>query len=794
MASSSTVPEEEGGLIQNVVNFDDIPEGCVTAIISFTTPTDAFRLALVSKDFLSASESDVVWERFLPSDCDLIVSRSDVGEALLAEFQNKKQLYRRLATQPLLVDRSSKSFWLEKLSGKKCWMIAARSLSIAWGNSPEYWNWSSIAESRFPEVAELLSVWWFDVGAKIQTSMLSPSTQYDAYLVFMMEENSSGFDNAFQASVRSRAGGIITQPVYLEVIRRRRGAGRTPATRADGWREERDDDEVKLSVREVENMSHNKAGLIVQGIEKKGVILHGFDFHAVPEGCIAAIATFTTPIDACRLALVSRDFKSASESDGVWERFLPFDCDLIVARSDAGEAVLAEFQTKKQLYMRLADRPLLFDGATKSFFLDKLSGKKCWMIAARSLSISWGDTPRYWKWTSIPESRFPEVAELLSVCWLEIRGKINTSMLSPGTRYAAYLVLKMTEEAFGLHNASEASVVTAGGKTETQVVLLSNFNEELQLQRIPSRGLLGFRGFNRLRLSSFEYRQAARVNQSPKPRTDGWRELKIGEFFTHPGQEDQVELSVMETKNGNWKTGLIVEGIEKKEVTLHEINFYAVPEGCISAIIAFTTPSDACRFAVVSKLFHSASDSESVQHLIQNLSNRFSLKDTGNLSYFLGVEVQPHPRGLFLSQRKYITDVLHKANMTDCKPVSTPLNASTRLTRNSGTILASPTEYRMLLGSLQYLSLTRPDVAFAVNKLSQFMHSPTTDHWAALKRLLRFLNGTLDTGLKGLLRVSYISTNDQLADVLTNPLFRSKFSELCSKLGLSQRHQLEGEC
>ncbi|KAL8141205.1 hypothetical protein V2J09_007226 [Rumex salicifolius] len=207
----------------------------------------------------------------------------------------------------------------------------------------------------------------------------------------------------------------------------------------------------------------------------------------------------------------------------------------------------------------------------------------------------------------------------------------------------------------------------------------------------------------------------------------------------------------------------------------------------------------------VDDIIITGSSSESVQHLIQNLSNRFSLKDTGNLSYFLGVEVQPHPRGLFLSQRKYITDVLHKANMTNCKPVSTPLNASTRLTRNSGTILASPTEYRMLLGSL-------PDVTFAVNKLSQFMHSPTTDHWAALKRLLRFLNGTLDTGFvihavfhsrmkhialafhfvreqvqKGLLRVSYISTNDQLADVLTKPLFRSKFNELCSKLGLSQR-------
>ncbi|KAL8167123.1 hypothetical protein V2J09_008622 [Rumex salicifolius] len=98
----------------------------------------------------------------------------------------------------------------------------------------------------------------------------------------------------------------------------------------------------------------------------------------------------------------------------------------------------------------------------------------------------------------------------------------------------------------------------------------------------------------------------------------------------------------------------------------------------------------------------------------------------GNLSYFLGVEVQPHPDGLFLSQRKYVTDVLHRAQMTDSKQVATPIQ---------------------LVGSLQYLSLTRLDVAFAVNKLPQYMQAPTSAHWASLKRLLRYLNGTADQGV-----------------------------------------------
>jgi hypothetical protein len=85
--------------------------------------------------------------------------------------------------------------------------------------------------------------------------------------------------------------------------------------------------------------------------------------------------------------------------------------------------------------------------------------------------------------------------------------------------------------------------------------------------------------------------------------------------------------------------------------------------------------------------------------------------------------------------------------MTEAKPASTPITANPQLLKNSCDPLPSPTEYRALVGSLQYLSLTRPDIAFGTNKLAQFMQNPSTMHWLALKRLLRYLAGSCDKGI-----------------------------------------------
>ncbi|KAK2991702.1 hypothetical protein RJ640_019494 [Escallonia rubra] len=111
------------------------------------------------------------------------------------------------------------------------------------------------------------------------------------------------------------------------------------------------------------------------------------------------------------------------------------------------------------------------------------------------------------------------------------------------------------------------------------------------------------------------------------------------------------------------------------------------------------------------------------------------------------IEVSYAQTGLFLSQRRYITDLLSKAGMTHSKPVLTPVSAPQKSSVPGGAPFSEPTRYRSVVGALQYLTLTRPDIAFAVNKACQYMHSPTETHWTYVKRILRYLCGTIDYGL-----------------------------------------------
>ena len=106
-----------------------------------------------------------------------------------------------------------------------------------------------------------------------------------------------------------------------------------------------------------------------------------------------------------------------------------------------------------------------------------------------------------------------------------------------------------------------------------------------------------------------------------------------------------------------------------------------------------------------------------ITDLISSLHSQFSLKDLGALSYFLGIEVTCTSTGLLLCQHKYITDLLHRAEMIDCKPYHTPMVAGTPLSVHDGEPLPDPTTYRNFVGALQYCTLTRPDISFLVNHL-----------------------------------------------------------------------------
>ncbi|ESQ33083.1 hypothetical protein EUTSA_v10004855mg [Eutrema salsugineum] len=152
----------------------------------------------------------------------------------------------------------------------------------------------------------------------------------------------------------------------------------------------------------------------------KGEIVSGSSsLDSLPEECISNIISFTSTRDACVAASVSKTFKSAVNSDIIWEKFLPPDYPSLIPSSRI-------FSTKKELYFALCNDSVLIEDGKMS---DKPSGKRCIMLSAKQLDISSGNDPLYWQWISIPESRFDKTAELLKVCWFEIRAEMHTRYL-----------------------------------------------------------------------------------------------------------------------------------------------------------------------------------------------------------------------------------------------------------------------------------------------------------------------------------------------------------------------------
>lgn len=141
---------------------------------------------------------------------------------------------------------------------------------------------------------------------------------------------------------------------------------------------------------------------------------------------------------------------------------------------------------------------------------------------------------------------------------------------------------------------------------------------------------------------------------------------------------------------------------------------------------------------------------QAVIALLRSLEKEFALKDLGELHYFLGIEVKKASGNILLNQERYASEIVKRVSMENCKSVSTPLSIVEKLSAYEGEKLGEKdaTQYRSVVGALQYLTLTRPDISFSVNKVCQFLQNPTTVHWATVKRILRYVKGTLGLGLK----------------------------------------------
>jgi hypothetical protein len=131
----------------------------------------------------------------------------------------------------------------------------------------------------------------------------------------------------------------------------------------------------------------------------------------------------------------------------------------------------------------------------------------------------------------------------------------------------------------------------------------------------------------------------------------------------------------------------------------------------------------------------------------QRLVAEFEMKYLGLMHYFLGLEVWQSPKRIFLNQGKYTVEILKRSNMLECKSMNTPMEAKLKLLVDTSSYLIDATLYRQIIGSLIYLTNTRPNICFAVNTLSQFRVEPGRVHLVAAKHVMRYLKGTMDYGL-----------------------------------------------
>jgi len=136
-----------------------------------------------------------------------------------------------------------------------------------------------------------------------------------------------------------------------------------------------------------------------------------------------------------------------------------------------------------------------------------------------------------------------------------------------------------------------------------------------------------------------------------------------------------------------------------------------------------------------------------IDHLVSRLATIFDLKNLGPLAYFLGLQIEYTSQGLFVRQSKYALDLLTKFNMLNCKPCVTPYSLIVHVNNPIGTLLPDPIVFRSMAGDLEYLTFTKPYLAYSVQQVCQFMSHPTHHHLVPTKRILRYLKGTLHHGI-----------------------------------------------
>ncbi|PKU81867.1 Retrovirus-related Pol polyprotein from transposon TNT 1-94 [Dendrobium catenatum] len=184
----------------------------------------------------------------------------------------------------------------------------------------------------------------------------------------------------------------------------------------------------------------------------------------------------------------------------------------------------------------------------------------------------------------------------------------------------------------------------------------------------------------------------------------------------------------------------------------------------------------------VDDILITGNDDSKISCLVDQMKSAFTMKDLGLANQFLGITIDHIQDKFFMSQSQYALSILAQAELHNCNPVANPSSSKTPVTHEGDSSCFDDIQYRQIIGSLQYLTLTRPDIAFTVNALSQHMHDPEIHHTLLLKKLLRYIKGTIEYGLP-ITRSSLQMRTYSDADWASDPLTRKSTSGFCTFLG-----------
>jgi hypothetical protein len=172
----------------------------------------------------------------------------------------------------------------------------------------------------------------------------------------------------------------------------------------------------------------------------------------------------------------------------------------------------------------------------------------------------------------------------------------------------------------------------------------------------------------------------------------------------------------------------------------------------------------------VDDLLITGADEKEIANFKLQMKELFKMSDPGLLSYYLGIEVHQKLSEITLCQEAYAKKILQSCAMEDCNSTQVPMKPRLKFSKRIKAPAVDATEYRSVVGSLRYLMNTRPDLAYSVGILSRYMEAPTTEHWAAVKRILRYIKGTTNFGVvylkeKGKVKILGYSDSDMVGDV-----------------------------